>query len=288
MFNNSAPKQPVKLIFIHHSCGGNWLADDNGGLGKALMENNYFVSDTNYGWGPDKIGDNTYTGHWWSWFRGEKSPVYTNALYIENKKTVDYSRLTDMPDGENEIIMFKSCYPNSNLKDNPDDLIPQISDNLLKGEDFGEFHTVSNAKGIFIDLLEYFKTRQDKLFIMVTAPPVASPEFADNARALNEWLVYDWLKDYPYNNVAVFDFYNVLTSNIAGEGKHDGDCEGGNQHRYRNGKIQHVVNQKNNTSKYIKTEGDDHPSELGNQKATMGFIDLLNIYYNNWRNNTPK
>jgi len=27
------------------------------------------------------------------------------------------------------------------------------------------------------------------------------------------WLVNDWLAGYPYNNVAVFDFYNVLTSN---------------------------------------------------------------------------
>ncbi len=43
--------QPVKLIFIHHSCGENWLDDTNGGLGIALRDNNYFVSDTNYGWG---------------------------------------------------------------------------------------------------------------------------------------------------------------------------------------------------------------------------------------------
>jgi hypothetical protein len=56
------PASPVKLIFIHHSTGGNWLADPasnelGGGLGRALMENNYFVSATNYGWGPDGIGD---------------------------------------------------------------------------------------------------------------------------------------------------------------------------------------------------------------------------------------
>ena len=42
------PASPVKLIFIHHSTGGNWLADPNtdqpyGGLGSALMTNNYFT-----------------------------------------------------------------------------------------------------------------------------------------------------------------------------------------------------------------------------------------------------
>lgn len=46
------PASPVKLIFIHHSTGGNWLAapasnEVGGGLGQALMENNYFVSATN-------------------------------------------------------------------------------------------------------------------------------------------------------------------------------------------------------------------------------------------------
>ena len=53
----SPPAAPVKLIFIHHSTGGNWLADPNGdqpygGLGRALMDNNYYVSAANYGWGP--------------------------------------------------------------------------------------------------------------------------------------------------------------------------------------------------------------------------------------------
>ncbi len=60
----SPPASPVRLIFIHHSTGGNWLADPNddqpyGGLGRALMDNNYYVSATNYGWGPDGIGDRT-------------------------------------------------------------------------------------------------------------------------------------------------------------------------------------------------------------------------------------
>ncbi|MBN2006437.1 MAG: hypothetical protein JXA21_24000, partial [Anaerolineae bacterium] len=69
------PAAPVKLIFIHHSTGGNWLADPNpdqpaGGLGRALMANNYFVSATNYGWGPDGIGDRTDIPNWPEWFLG--------------------------------------------------------------------------------------------------------------------------------------------------------------------------------------------------------------------------
>ena len=52
----SPPDQVVKLIFIHHSTGENWLEDGYGDLGMMLGQNNYYVSDTNYGWGPDGNG----------------------------------------------------------------------------------------------------------------------------------------------------------------------------------------------------------------------------------------
>ena len=105
------PATAMKLVFVHHSCGENWLADDDGGLGLALRDNNYFVSDTNYGWGPDGIGDNTDIGHWWTWFLGPERNRYTAALYTEYGQNSAYSRRNQEPGGENEIVMFKSCYP---------------------------------------------------------------------------------------------------------------------------------------------------------------------------------
>src|SRR5512143_773280 len=33
--NPNPPSQPVKLVFVHHSTGGFWLADGHGGLGIA-------------------------------------------------------------------------------------------------------------------------------------------------------------------------------------------------------------------------------------------------------------
>ena len=194
------PAQPVRLIFIHHSTGENWLADGNGGLGVALRDNNYFVSDTNYGWGPDSIGDATDIGNWYSWFRGPNSATYLSALYAETGQHASYSRLSTNPGGENEIIMFKSCFPNSALQGSPGDTVPAIGSNPLKGQGAGsEYHTVANAKGIYIDLLQYFTTRQDKLFIAIAAPPLSDATDASNARAFNNWLVNDWLAAYPYH-----------------------------------------------------------------------------------------
>jgi len=260
--NPNPPEDVVKLIFIHHSTGENWLADGYGGLGITLSQNNYYVSDTNYGWGPDAIGDRTDIIHWLEWFRGPESARYMDALFNESGQNSSYTRTLSDPGGENEIIMFKSCFPNSEIEGNPDD--PPAPDDYL---------TVSNAKYIYNDLLEYFITRPDKLFVVITAPPVQNPTYAANARAFNTWLVYDWLAEnnYPYTNVVVFDFYNVLTHQD-------------NHHRLLDGEIEHSENGRNTL---FYPSDDDHPNQTGSRKATSEFVPLLNIYYHLWKMESP-
>jgi hypothetical protein len=258
----SPPKQRVKLIFIHHSCGKNWLADGHGKLGEALARNNYFVSDTNYGWGPNSIGDRTDITDWPEWFTGPESGRTMKALRAESGRLSPYARNASDPGGENRIIMFKSCFPNSKLEGAPSDP-PRRGDGL----------TVQNAKAIYNELLTYFRTQPHTLFIAITAPPVQDPTYAANARAFNNWLVRDWLARYQGSNVAVFDFYNVLTG-------------AGNHHRFHNGAIEHITDRGRNTLQY-PTNGDNHPSPAGNQKATRELVPLLNVYYNRWQKNTP-
>ncbi len=292
----SPPTSTVKLIFIHHSCGENWLNDSDGGLGIALRDANYFVSDTNYGWGPpdadlgyENIGDHTDIGHWYNWFVGPNHITYTQALYTEYGPHSSYTRGTDPdPSRENQIIMFKSCYPNSHLGGNPTDP-PTTGDNPLRGQDaWSEYHTVANAKGIYNDLLTYFTSRQDKLFIVVTAPPLmegeTDPSHAANARAFNDWLVNDWLDGYAHDNVAVWDFYNALTSNGGDANTNDLGAETGNHHRWWNGAVQYTQTVSSNYSAYPGgSGGGSHPTSAGNLKATGEFVELLNVYYNRWR-----
>jgi len=292
LINPDPPDKTVKLIFIHHSSGENWLADDNGGLGLALMKNNYFVSDTNYDWGPNDpnlggpIGSYTDFGNWWNWFLGPNQNVVLKALYSENQQHAAYTRLENDPGGENEIILFKSCFPNSGLNGNPDDAA-NTDENPLNGQDASsENHTIANAKGIYINLLKYFGSQPDHLFIAVTAPPLlknqTSSEQAENIRSFNHWLVNDWLKSYPNHNVAVFDFFNVLTTNGGSPEKNDLNVSGGNHHRYINGGIEYVSDQGGNTSAYA-LDDDSHPQVAGNQKAAAEFLPLLNIYYHRWQ-----
>ena len=199
-------EQPVKLIFIHHSTGENWLTDGYGDLGRTLGENNYFVSDTNYGWGPIGIGDRTDIPNWIEWFASDETPTYMNALFNEGGQNSSYTRSLFDPGGENEIIMFKSCFPNSDLYGNPNDPPGDYED-----------ITVSGAKYVYNTILQYFATRPDKLFIAITAPPLSDSTNAVNARAFNNWLVNDWLAGYEGSNVVVFDFYDVLTGPSGGD-----------------------------------------------------------------------
>ncbi|MCP4024373.1 MAG: hypothetical protein GY729_21200 [Desulfobacteraceae bacterium] len=264
MASSTAPGQTMKLVFIHHSVGENWLSDGNGGLGRALGNNNYFVSDTNYGWGPDGIGDRTDIPNWPEWFTGSSSQRFLQALYRMNNQNSDYTRKSKNPGGENQIIMFKSCFPNSNLEGNPNDLPRRHKDWL----------SVGNAKAVYNELLTYFKKRPDKLFIAITAPPVHERRLSANARAFNLWLVNDWLKNYGGTNVAVFDFYNILTAK-------------NNHHRISNGKVAHQINETRNTLHYYPGGGDDHPTASGNKKATKEFIPLLNYYVSQWKPGKP-
>lgn len=253
------PENSVQLIFIHHSTGENWLSDDNGQLGMALQNNNYSVSDTNYGWGPDSIGDRTDIGNWWEWFRGPDSDDYLATLYQESEQNSEYSRIFPGSGEENVIIMFKSCFPNSALDGNASDTPPSISKNNLKGESSdSEYHTIANAKGIYIDILKYFETQQDKLFIVITAPPLGrnstSAQQSNNAREFNNWLTSEWLENYEYDNVAVFDFYDVLTDHG-----------------------------RSNYLEFSDDPWDDHPSQEGNRNATEEFIPFLNDAYQTWQ-----
>lgn len=271
--NPRPPGEPVRLVFIHHSVGEDWLDDSKGELGAELKKNNYFVSDSNYGWGPadldtgsENIGDHTDFGHWYNWFAGPNRDTYLSALYREAGQHTGspYARLAANPDpgGENEVVVIKSCFTNySALEGSPSDP-PAAGGNPLRGQDgSSEFQTVANVKGIYNDLLGYFASRPDKLFIVVTAPPLSesetSPAQAANARALSRWLTEEWLRGYPQRNVAVFDFYNVLTSNGGGPGV-------------------------SNYSAYA-SDGDSHPTAAGLKKASVEFAGFLNTAYNWWR-----
>lgn len=303
--NPNPPKNTVRLVFIHHSTGEGWLHQDAGGLITELNKNNYYVRDTNYDWGPfdedvndgSNVGSHTDIGHWYVWFLGPHRNTYLNALYPNNFLTdgIENSASISDPGGENTIVMFKSCFTSAEIiYGNPTDPpLPKTQPNPIYGQAISSAdtaYTVANIKGLYRDLLDYFATKQNKLFVLITTPPSyqgSADEAMPKLRAINRWLIEHWLDNYSNKNVFVFDYYNVLTSNGGNPTTNDIGATSGSHHRYRNGIIEYQIGSSDFLA-YASWDDasqtwDSHPTAEGQQKAANEFVPLLNIAYNRWK-----
>ncbi len=252
--DSSAPSATVKLMFIHHSTGRQWLSDNIGKLGHELNRNNYYVTDSDYGWGPGGIGNTTDTVHWPDWFNDSVMPeVYSNNI-LNTYSGSNFTNTISDPGGENEIIIFKSCYPNSEVGNSIDD-----------------------EKTIYNSLLSYFSDHTNKMFVLIIPPPEQVINNPAKTRELANWLVdYDngWLSIYAHKNVFVYDYYNVLT-------------DPNNHHHVVDNEIIHIVSDNpvdaTNPDELYYPSGDNHPNSTGQQKATQEFVPVLNAYYHIWK-----
>ncbi|WP_437611457.1 hypothetical protein WMF20_06010 [Sorangium sp. So ce834] len=267
-FSSAPPGAPLDLLFIHHSVGGQLLADpgpekekascvyethpNGGGLKKRLIEQGYRVHEASYG---SAIGEDTDLFHWAPKFRDRMDSVLRVALNDQM-----------LPDGAvNRIVVFKSCYPNNRF----------VGEGTAPGDPSGPELTVWNAKATLSSLLPELAKRKDTLFVYMTAPAnilkrskepawkwtakkilgkpseaeVAQRQ-ADLARAFNNWVKSPdgWLSGYPEKNVVVFDYYDVLTNK--GESNFSQHGSEGNT--------------------------DNHPSREGNERAADELVPFLN------------
>jgi hypothetical protein len=217
------------LVFIHHSCGQNWLGQTNGNLSGALAAKDYIdeVNDIYYGddLAPDSgrrdslasvPGDKTDMSHWVYWFND----------YLGGIKSFEAA------DGVNKIVMFKSCYPASDMgADGAEPGTPFFNSASASDKTIANYkavfrhpsgwgNTYSSGGYTYKALEEVFAANPDTLFIPVTAPPLhntaTDDDNAHRARLFNEWLENEWQASYKaatgLNNVAVFDWFDVLAN----------------------------------------------------------------------------
>jgi hypothetical protein len=254
--------KPLRLLFIHHSCGGQLLAErgpdvgerciyashpNGGGLRRLLAAAGYEVHEASYG---SALGQDTDLFDWLPKLRDRMDDVLACAGQDE--------RYED--GGRNEIVLFKSCYPNSAF----------VGEGRPPGDALGPDLTVWNARATLSALLPELAKHPDVLFVYVTAPPLAPAPSeplvkwlakrilgrardplasARLARELDDWVrsPRGWLKSYPYRNVVAFPYYDVLT----GEGASD-------------------------LSVYATDGGrDSHPSAAGNAEAAARLVPFL-------------
>ena len=263
-YADASPGVLLRLLFIHHSCGGQLLAlpgpdvgahciyishPNGGGLRARLEREGYEVHETSYG---SKLGARTDLFDWLPKFRHQMDV----ALACDHQDVA-------YPDGRrNSIFVFKPCFPNNEF----------ASRGTPPGDAQGPELTVWNAKAAYTALLAEFGKHPEVLFICMSAPPLAAgnpsqprwKRLARNAfgrghsrqpaaalaREFNSWLsqTNGWLADSQLPNVAVFDYYDLLT---------DGGIS--------------------DFSRYPTDGGEDsHPSGEGNQRAAAAFVPFLN------------
>ncbi len=219
-----------RLIFLHHSVGSEWLGQ--GRLAAELMKHGIAVHDATYG---DEIGQNTDICHWLPKFRNDMQKIFR----FDRHPNIYYSGSQ-----ENDIIMFKSCFPNSDI----------VDDGTDPGNPTDPTRTLVNFKAAFLEMAKDLSNYPSKLFIYVTAPPLVpkatTPENAGRARKFNEWLKSEFLNQYRretgLDNLLVFDLFDVLAD--------------------ENGFLRR---------EFQKKDTDSHPNAQGGMAATESFIKFL-------------
>lgn len=262
--SDAPPGQSIDLLFIHHSVGGQLLADagdesgpdarrciydshpNGGGLRRKLEQQGCRVHEASYS---STIGEHTDLLDWPAKFREQFDRIGRTHRQDELHPTT-----------ANRVVMFKSCYPNNAFRpDGPP--APAL--------------TLANAREAMRSLRDELARHPDTLFVYLTAPPLrarATSErlwkwaakrvlgkpgsdseqifAADTARAFNNWVKSPagWLAGQTTRNVVVFDYFDILT----GDGR-------------------------SNFLQFASRGGtDDHPSTAGQQIAAARFVPFLN------------
>jgi chitodextrinase len=251
------------LLFIHHSVGLNWLNDELRTVldGKSYVDE---VNESDYGTAVSATagrtaslgsapGDSTDLCHWLFWFND----------YLAGMKQLGCA------DGTNRIIMFKSCFPNSEI----------VSNGAEPGNPFSEERTLANYRAVFrhpsgsrytytyggysyYALEDIFAANPNTLFIYVTASPSQWLDNAGRARAFNNWVKGEWLTNYntahpTLHNVAVFDYFNILADPAT------------------------------NTLRPMYDQGDGHPNAAGNAVATPAFSTFIDSAWTTFNVGAP-
>lgn len=182
----------TNIIFLHHSTGQALITEGN--VRPLLTELGYQFWDHGFNHTGLVRPDGTPTGAHYripgSLGRGNTDVDGLAELFsqpVTNPPSNAFSRLL-----QHEVIIFKSCFPNSAIK----------SDAMYE-----QFQTW------YLEIRDVVDQHPDHVFILVTTPPLhplaTNPDEAGRARSMANWLTSDeYLKGHP--NLFVFDFFDLL------------------------------------------------------------------------------
>lgn len=230
---------PVRMIYLHHSVGKGILYD--GGLKDSLAQLGIAAKGATYG---DEIGQATDICDWTPKFQTDMQRIFTFKahpnLYYTDGKT-------------NDVVMFKSCYPNSYIE----------SEGSGAGNATDKKRTTENYRAAFAAIGQEMRKYPEKLFIYMTYPPMAAPETTPEAakrgREFNAWMINEFQPSYAketgLGNFVIFDLFDILA-----------DSNNVLKDEYRR-----------------ESPRDSHPNLKGNQEAAHRFMEFFRPVWAAWQ-----
>lgn len=179
------------VIFLHHSVGANLLGqtDLRGQLAEAGL--NLWDHDYNYYGLNDLNGNPTGYNYWIP--DDDTDPQGLAGLFSQKVYGLPVNGISGLM--QHEVIVFKSCFTGNVLADDAQ---------------------VEAMKGDYETVRRFIEGHPEKLFLLLTSPPLnsseADPAMAARARQMADWLLSeDFRRGLP--NLYVFDLYGRLAEN---------------------------------------------------------------------------
>lgn len=184
----AAQEPPARIIFMHHSTGGGLIW--HGGVREAFTDLGYEFWD--HGYNDEGLTDATgnATGINWEVPDDNTDPDGWFNIFAQPVTDPPSNTLSHML--EYDVIIFKSCFPTSNIE----------SDEQLEA-----------YQSYYLAIRDVIDQHPDKLFIAFTPPPLipndTAPEAAARARVWSDYLASPQFLD-GHPNLVVFNFFDLL------------------------------------------------------------------------------
>lgn len=178
----------TNILFIHQSVGAGFIRD--GHLRDMLSQKGYSFWDQGYSHEGLRDPNGTSLGYTYSIPNNDTDPDELYTLFTQKPYQAPINGISQVL--QHEVIIFKSCYPNNNIRDE------QV---------FEEFQS------FYLGFRNTVDQHPDRLFILLTTPPL-NPARTDAAHAARARAMADWLKSDEFQggreNLVVYDLFDDL------------------------------------------------------------------------------
>lgn len=181
----------TNVIFLHHSVGNNLI--NQGGMREQFRQAGIDFWDQGYRYDGLRDPAGVKTGFWYPVPADNTDPDGLARVMAQEPRSLPVNALSGLL--QHEVIMLKSCYPNSNI---------------------GGAEKFQALQNLYIGMRATMDAHPGKIFILLTTPPLnpaeTNLENAREAREMAQWLASDAFIG-GRQNLFVFDFYTLLAEN---------------------------------------------------------------------------